>query len=233
MKSLCISAPFLKTESGITTLGLPVEEIVTGAILLKVLSSARRILSTRVGCGGFETVVEGSVDGVWFEREGRKGFWIGFSAVIMGGRLGYCETVWIEIPAPSMGALMVIEGFSDMVGETLFGGVVCRLWIRFFSNSLGGTVFVVDSFRGPVDVEESALTVKEAELIVVEEAEEFSAPVTVLRTVVLDLESVETSARKGKFCGASGDAGSGGSGGFRGRSGDSPAVADDGLLPER
>lgn len=52
MKSLCKSAPFWKTVSGIMTVGLPDAEMVAGAILFRVLSSNLRIFSTRVGLGG-------------------------------------------------------------------------------------------------------------------------------------------------------------------------------------
>lgn len=66
MKSLCISAPFWKTESGMSTLGLPEGARVTGAKRLIVLFSEALIFSTREGGSGRrECVVElrGSTSG--------------------------------------------------------------------------------------------------------------------------------------------------------------------------
>ncbi|CDY24469.1 BnaC05g34850D [Brassica napus] len=49
MKSLCISAPFLNTLSGMSTQGRPDSETVTGASLRRVLSTDLRSLSARFG----------------------------------------------------------------------------------------------------------------------------------------------------------------------------------------
>lgn len=54
IKSLWMSAPFWKTESGMTMRGLPVGEMETGANLRRVLSSAALIFSTREGGVGRE-----------------------------------------------------------------------------------------------------------------------------------------------------------------------------------
>lgn len=59
MKSLCNSAPFWKTLSGVSTLGRPVSEMVTEASLLRVLSSNLRSFSAIEGVagGGFSELV--------------------------------------------------------------------------------------------------------------------------------------------------------------------------------
>lgn len=55
MKSLFMSAPFLKTVSGMRTRGLPELDIANEASLFRVLSSLFRIVSTREGTWGAET----------------------------------------------------------------------------------------------------------------------------------------------------------------------------------
>ena len=70
MKSLCNSALFWKTESGIRTRGRPVAPIESGASLLKVLSSNRRILSTREGGAVMDLgATDGSVVGAVCSRK--------------------------------------------------------------------------------------------------------------------------------------------------------------------
>lgn len=77
MKSLCSSAPFAKTESGMRTLGRPDDERETGAKRFRVLFSKALILSTR------EVVAAGTV-GEWLsgmvtkEGMGRRGSDVGF-----------------------------------------------------------------------------------------------------------------------------------------------------------
>lgn len=111
MKSLWISAPFLNTTSGMTTRGLPDEDMVVGANLLRVLFSVRRIFSTREGWGivGRGAGLTGMVGQMWIRFQLWLGFrcWLGFKLDFhwwlsfisgvryrWGGRRFICDNGW-------------------------------------------------------------------------------------------------------------------------------------------
>lgn len=121
IKSLCSSAPFWKTLSGIKTLGLPESDRVIGASLVRVLSSFFLNLSTREGPVGIERlwgfVTEGGHVSKGVVLEGgagqfRLGFWFWIRLVLSvgrGGRIveGAPDALFVKVGEVSLGGIMV------------------------------------------------------------------------------------------------------------------------------
>lgn len=110
MKSLCRSAPFWNTESGINTVGLPEAEMVAGASLFKDLSSNLRIFSTREGMEWF-----GAAE--WFGTDA------GIGSLVFEGKESGTEVEVLEGAGLMAGeeeeALLVCKGELDLGGKTV------------------------------------------------------------------------------------------------------------------
>ena len=125
IKSLWRSAPFWKTASGIRTEGLPEADRVTGARRDRVLSSNRRILSTREGFGGVGWVLLPCARG-GESRIGADG-----GSVCFSGKEGKGE-----FESPVFGLEGRFEALFVWRGELDLGGRVVKFSVEGFESAV-------------------------------------------------------------------------------------------------
>lgn len=168
MKSLWSSAPFWNTLSGMSTLGRPVLEMVTGASLVRDLSWVFRSFSARFDLTG------GGISGftkshVWLGGKGEVEVWdvgIGLGAVAVGfeGKvLLLGEFLWLVRATEEGGGEeeAAFEALLEMIGEENFGGRTFNFsrsrWTVFSDLALTGDENTVEELGKEVPVTGTAV----------------------------------------------------------------------------